>query len=180
MPARLSSVPRLALFALLLPILAACGPRTNEFAPACPNPTFLRDLSDLVRYRPGSGGRDVTDLIVRARLAALNGKCSDLTASVLETQIQVTLELFRGPGLVGNKIEVPIFLAVVENGEIVNKQIFPVIFEFPSNLDRATITTPPVALGLPVSPEKSGAAYGIIVGFQLTPEELAVNRRRGF
>ena len=180
MPARLSSLPRLALFAIQLPVLAACGPRTNEFAPACPNPTFLRDLSDMVRYRSGSGGRDVTDLIVRARLTALKGKCSQASESILETQVQVTLELFRGPGLAGNKVEVPIFLAVVDNGEIVNKQIFPVQFEFPSNLDRATITTPAVALGLPVSPEKSGAAYGIIVGFQLSPEELDVNRRRGF
>ena len=43
------AVPRLALLAILLPALAACGPRTNEFPPACPNPAFLRDLSDLVR-----------------------------------------------------------------------------------------------------------------------------------
>jgi hypothetical protein len=36
-----------------------------------------------------------------------------------------------------------------------------------------------IDLALPVSPAKSGAAYGIIAGFQLSPDELAVNRRAG-
>jgi hypothetical protein len=179
-PMRLLALPRLALFALLLPVLATCGPATNEFPPACPNPAFLRDLSDLVRYNPASQGRDLTDLVVRARLTALNGRCEEASPTLLETAVQVNLELFRGPAMVGRKVEVPIFLAVLEGDTIVNKQIFPVVFEFPSNVDRATITTPPVALGLPITPEKSGAAYGLIVGFQLTPEELATNRRRGF
>ncbi len=174
------AVPRLALLAILLPALAACGPRTNEFPPACPNPAFLRDLSDLVRYRPASTGRDLTDLVVRARLTALRGKCEAGSPTVLDTAIEVNMELFRGPAMVGRKVEIPIFLAVVDGDTIVNKQIFPVIFEFPSNVDRATITTPPVAMGLPITPQKSGAAYGIIAGFQLTPEELAINRRRGF
>jgi len=40
------------------------------------------------------------------------------------------------------------------------------------------IATPPVQLVLPVSPQKSGAAYGIIVGFQLSPEERELNRHR--
>jgi hypothetical protein len=31
----------------------------------------------------------------------------------------------------------------------------------------------------PVSPTKSGAAYTVLAGFQLTPDELAYNRRHG-
>ena len=36
-----------------------------------------------------------------------------------------------------------------------------------------------IDLDLPVSPAKSGAAYGVIAGFQLSPDELAVNRQAG-
>ncbi len=179
MPAR--SLSRLAL-TLFLPLLAliGCGPKTNEFPPACPSPTFLRDLSDLVRYRPGSSGRDLTDLDVRGRLTALKGRCEENSATELNTVIEVNLELFRGPAMNGRRTQVPIFLAIVERGEILNKQVFPVEFEFPTNVDRATIATPPISLSLPISARKSGASYGLIVGFQLTPDELANNKRRGF
>jgi hypothetical protein len=40
-----------------------------------------------------------------------------------------------------------------------------------------TITSPEIDMNLPVSSEKSGAVYGIIAGFQLTPQELAANRQ---
>jgi len=180
MPAPMLTLPRLFAIVLLLPILAGCGPRTNEFPPPCPNPAFLRDLSDLVRYRPGAAGRDLTDLVVRARLTALRGRCEQSSPNTLDTLVEVNMELFRGPAMQGRRVQIPIFLAVLDGDAIVNKQVFPVDFEFPDNLDRATISTPPVALGLPVSPQKSGAAYGLIAGFQLTDDELATNRRRGF
>lgn len=185
MPARLFTLlpvarPRFALLTALLVVLAACGPKTNEFPPACPNPAFLRDLSDLLRYRANSSGRDLTDLVVRARLTALNGNCKDASPTSLETVVQVSMEVFRGPAMVGRRVEVPVFLAVVEGEAIINKRIFPIIVDFPSNLDRVVIAVPPVTLMLPVSAQKSGASYGIIAGFQLTPDELAQNQRRGF
>jgi len=34
-----------------------------------------------------------------------------------------------------------------------------------------------IRMEIPVSPQKSGAAYGIIGGFQLDPEEVAAWRR---
>lgn len=178
MPSRFSLSLGLAVLAPLL-ALAGCGPKTNEFPPACPTPTFLRDLSDLIRYQPGSQGRDLTDLEVRARLTALKGRCEEDSTTALSTVIEVNLELFRGPAMRGRQTQVPIFLAILDRGEIVNKQIFPIAFEFPPNVDRATITTPPIGMSLPINERKSGADYGLIVGFQLTPEELANNGRRG-
>jgi hypothetical protein len=50
---------------------------------------------------------------------------------------------------------------------------------FPANVDRLAMNSGDIELGLPVSPKKLGNAYGIIAGFQLTPDELAINRRAG-
>ncbi len=172
---------RLAVLALLLPILAACGPKTNEFAPACPNPSFLRDLSDLIRYRPNSPGRDLTDVEVRARLTGLTGECQPGSVpGMLDTTLVVTMEVMRGPAQTGRSLFVPVFVAIIDGEEVVNKQVWQVEVTFPSNVDRLDIATQPIVLGLPVTRSKSGAAYGIIAGFQLSPEERENNRRRGF
>jgi hypothetical protein len=164
---------------LLLPLLFGCGPGRNEFAPVCPNPVFLRELSDLTRYRPDSQGRDLTDLVLSARLSAVRGECAEgATSRSLDTTITVTVELVRGPAMRGRVDEVPVFVALNDGDDILNKQIYPVQFEFPSTMERIAITTPLIQLTVPVSPQKSGAAYAIILGFQLTPEEREVNRHR--
>lgn len=181
MSSRLSLFARLALAALLLPALAGCGPKTNEFAPACPNPAFLRDLADLVRYRPNSQGRDLTDIELRARLVGIRGECQEGSQpGMLDTTLVVAMDLMRGPALQDSTVIVPVFVAVTDGQEILNKEIFPIQFTFPSNVDRITIGTPPIVMAVPVSAGKSGAAYGIIAGFQLTPQERENNRRRGF
>jgi hypothetical protein len=36
-----------------------------------------------------------------------------------------------------------------------------------------------VHMVFPINPTKSGAAYTVLAGFQLTEDELAVNRRKG-
>jgi hypothetical protein len=73
---------------------------------------------------------------------------------------------------------VQIFVAVVDNGTILDKKIYPVQVAFPPNVDRGTVVLDEVDMVLPVSPTKSGAAYAIETGFQLTPDELAANREQ--
>jgi hypothetical protein len=52
----------------------------------------------------------------------------------------------------------------------------PVVF--PSNVDRITLSPGEVNLLLPVSSTKSGAAYTVLAGFQLTPDQMTQTRRR--
>ncbi|MGE0416180.1 MAG: hypothetical protein AB7O80_05180 [Acetobacteraceae bacterium] len=181
MPSRLYLYVRLALAALLLPTLAACGPRTNEFAPLCPEPGFLQGLADLVRYRPGSTGRDLTDITLRGRLASIRGECqAGSEPGLLDTTLVVTMDLIRGPALENPTVIVPVFVYVGRGQNILNKQVFPIQVTFPSNVDRMTVATPPIVMAVPVSGAGAGAGYDIIAGFQLTPEELQNNRLRGF
>ena len=80
--------------------------------------------------------------------------------------------------MIGREATVPIFVAITEDETILSKEIYSVAFEFPSNVDRSVMTTPPIQMNLPVTVQKSGASYGIIVGFQLSPEERDLNRHR--
>jgi hypothetical protein len=47
---------------------------------------------------------------------------------------------------------------------------------FPPNVDRLTMSSPEIDIDFPVSKSKTAAAYSVIAGFQLTPDELAANR----
>ena len=79
----------------------------------------------------------------------------------------------------GREADVAVFLAVAEGQTVRDKKVYPVHVLFPPNVDRLLISSGDINLDLPVSKQKSGASYGIIAGFQLSPDELAVNRRAG-
>ena len=168
--------PRYCIPALLLPLFG-CGNGHNDFPPQCPVAKLVPELADLNRYAGPGPTHDLTDLILQARVVGLDGKCQSAEdKSVLPTTVSVSIALQRGPAMKGRDADVPVFLAVVEGESIRDKHVYHVHLTFPPNVDRMTITSPPVDLTLPVSPEKSGAAYGVIAGFQLTPDELAANR----
>jgi hypothetical protein len=168
---------RYCLPALLLPLFG-CGPARNQFAPVCPSARLVPALADVTRYAGPGPAHDLTDMELQARVIAVNGKCmaSDDGFSLPAT-VTVSLSLQRGPAMKGRDADLPVFLAVVEGETVRDKNVFQVHVTFPPNVDRMTITSPEIDMNLPVSSEKSGAVYGIIAGFQLTPQELAANRQ---
>ena len=180
-------LPCPASLALLIPLLAGLagcggGGDLNAFPPACPRGAILGDTADLTRYRPadaGQGGQDLTDMVLDGRITSVSARCVRGDEGTSEVTATVDMELMRGPAMRGRLAEVPFFVAVTEGQRILNKQVFRVKAQFPANTDRLRLTSDPVNLTLPVEPGKSGAAYDLLVGFQLGPDELALNRRRG-
>ncbi len=175
----MSSRLRLCLPVLLLPLFG-CGPGRNDFAPVCPTARLIPALADLTRYAGPGPAHDLTDLILQARVTAVNGKCQagDDKSTVAAT-VDITISVQRGPAMKGREADVPVFLAVSEGETIRDKQVFPVHVVFPPNVDRLTMGSGDISLNLPVSAKKSGDAYRVIAGFQLSPEELEANRRAG-
>jgi hypothetical protein len=179
MSPRLRFAVRLCAAIPLLPLFG-CGPGRNEFAPLCPTPRLIPALADITRYRSPGPTHDITDLILQARVAAVNGTCeAGDDKSKLPVKVKITLSIQRGPAMQGRDADVPVFLAVTEGDAVRDKKVFPLHLVFPPNVDRLTIASQEIDMDLPVSPGKSGAAYSIIAGFQLTPDELAVNRQAG-
>jgi hypothetical protein len=179
-PPRLFRAALLTVASLAVASLTACGPSPGEFAPPCPTPVFEQTLSDLTRYRPGSDGRDLTDLVLQGRLVSVSGECrlASRKGQELLVAVRVGIQMTRGPALRGNAADVPVFIAVTDGERILDKQVYQVHAVFPSNVEMVALAGGPIDMSLPISPEKSGAAYQVRVGFQLTPDELEANRRR--
>ena len=165
--------------ALLMP-LVGCGPGRNEFAPQCPTARLIPALSSVTRYAGPGPTHDLTDLVLAAQVTDVQGSCkAGDDRSTLPTTAVVTISVQRGPSMQGREADLPVFLAVIDGETVLDKKIFPVHVVFPPNVDRLAMNSGDISLNLPVSQDKSGSAYQIIAGFQLTPDELAANRRSG-
>lgn len=166
------------LLALAAPaLLAGCADPGPQFAPACPSLALLHDADDLSRY--AAGGRDLRDLTLQARIVAVPASCTwaDQRQKVRAT-VQVNFDLTRGPAATGRRVQVPYFVAVAEGDRILDEQDYMLGALFPPNVDHAPFAGGKIDLLLPITREKSAAAYQIYVGFRLSPAELATNRRQ--
>src|ERR1051326_2584506 len=165
--------------AILVPLLAlglmSCGPGRNQFAPACPVPGLVKPLTDLARYRGDS--RDMRELVIRAHISDVTGKCEPGDDNQVVATALVKIDVTRGPAMAGVSYDIPLFVAVTDSGAVLDKHLTAMRIEFPRNVDSATFQSEPVRMELPVSAQKSAAAYGIIAGFQLSPEEVAAWRK---
>lgn len=181
-PARRRRSSRL-LAAVPLAGLTGCGGSvTNTFPPACPKAGILADAADLTRFRQngaGAQGRDLTDMVLDGRMTGVSGTCSQASRRELAVAVTVSMQLTRGPAAKGPPNDVPFFVAVSEGGRVLDKQVFRVQPRFAANADTLRLTSDEVRLTLPVGTERTGADYDLVVGFQLSPDELAQNRRRG-
>ncbi len=157
--------------------LSACGPDANTFPPVCPSTGILRDGADLTRFR--GTGTDLTDMLVDGRITGLAGQCKLDDPAHLRTSVSVVMDLTRGPANTGRTAVVRYFVAAARGDQILDKQVIVLPVNFGRNDDRMRVAGNPVDLVFPVSDTVSGAVYRIIVGFQLTPQELAFNRARG-
>ncbi len=173
----LPAVSGAALLLLCAVTLDGCGPERPQFAPACPHTAFLSDAADLTRFK--GAGTDLTDMVVDGRITGLAGKCSYVDAEHLAMVISVNLDLTRGPAMQGRMADVTYFVSVSRGGTILDKRQYTIQAAFARNSDRLRLTGDEIDLTLPTPGKVAGADYNVLVGFQLTPSELAFNRRRG-
>ena len=166
-------VPLAALVAL-----SACGKvPMSDFPPQCPQVSILPDAGDLTRFK--GAGTDVTNMVVDARMTPPVGKCALDDPAHLRTVLNVNMELTRGPASRQRTIDVTYFVSVLRGNTVLDKKAYQAPTQFPANTDHVRLSGDEIDLVLPITPKLSGADYRVIVGFQLTPQELAFNRRRG-
>ena len=161
-------------------LLAACGPARNEFPPPCPQAAILAEAADFDRYRgAGAGPHDLTELELHGRIVGVKGSCVlPGGQSALSVSVSVIVELTRGPAMQGRGAEVDYFVTELQGNTIIDKQSLVSTVTFPPNVDRMTLQSGNLNLALPITAQKTGASYTVLVGFQLTPDEMQANLRR--
>ncbi|MCE2483156.1 MAG: hypothetical protein J4F33_09825 [Alphaproteobacteria bacterium] len=161
---------------LLLFSLSGCadllggGPREP-----CPCVSILRDAAEVTHFREGPG-REPRDMRLQGRLGEVASRCDiDDGRVVARTSIEVLAE--RGPAASEPAQGLAFFVALIDPSErILAKEIFHTRFEFEADRPRSAVVEH-IEQRFTLRAGEHMARYAILVGFQLTREELDRNRR---
>lgn len=153
--------------------LAAC---TGQAPQACPRASVPADVSTVTKFRDGPG-RDLTDVVVEGEIVEIAATCRYDRRGV-DVSLQVAIAGSRGPADRARAASLDYFVALVDPQQnVVAKEIFRVQIAFPDNQARSGLVDE-IEPRIPIADPARASEYQILVGFQLTPEELDWNRRR--
>jgi hypothetical protein len=156
--------------------LAAAGCSKQGPAKPCPRVAVLTDASHLVRFKPGTG-RDLTDIVYEADISVRRGSCEYVKKDTeLDVDMQVEVQAVRAPGA-SEKGEFGYFVRTTDRGgRVTGGENFVMTVPFSEDLRRAG-GIEEVSLSFPLKTNQLGNEFEIVVGFQLSPDELEYNRR---
>lgn len=160
--------------------LASCAskrhkPPEPEKKVICPQAEVLADAHSVVQFQPGTG-RDLTDIEYQAEVGRLKSHCRHHRDDE-SMDISVEFTAWLGPAARGAKLSVPYFVAVTQGEDVLSKENFTVDLGFEKEARRTTGTGDVKRLAIP---QTSGELpVEVLVGIQLTPEQVAYNRAHG-
>jgi hypothetical protein len=173
---------RLALLAAPL-LLTACETLSSldfspepEIPPPCPRAVVGEGAGRLTRF--DGGGKDPTHVLFEAEIGDLAGSCIyDDTEISVDMQIQILAS--RGPAATNDNANLNYFVAVARTDKtILAREAFDAVIELPGNQTRNEIIEE-IEQTIPIPEGYSGANLVIVVGFEMTPDELEFNRQQG-
>ncbi len=150
--------------------------------PPCPNVRILEPASRVTKYLSGQG-RDMTDIILIAKITDFQGECEtrdvDDRTQVVNMDLTVVFQADMGPANRSLTGEFSYFVAVVDAADrILAKEVFPVTAAF--ELGRNRVFVQDLAYqAIELLAGETAADYDILLGLQLTSDELTQNRELG-
>ena len=159
----------------LLLFLSGCsglfdgGPREP-----CPRISILFDAAEVTQFREGPG-RDPSDVRLQGRIGEVASNCDvDDGRVVARSSIELVAE--RGPAPAEPAGRLSFFVALVDPAErILAKEVFHTPFEFEVDRQRSDVVEQ-IEQRFTLGPGERAAQYAILVGFQLTRDQLDHNR----
>jgi hypothetical protein len=147
----------------------------------CPQIEVLEELRSYDDFADQVDPSEST-LISRVNIARFNTACNQDVRTVT-VDLKINFEGMLGPrgrGSASDKpfFSYPFFVAIAgPNGKVLSKEIFAASITYPPGANRQNYSEN-MRFILPVENRDQGARQKILVGFQLSPDQLAYNRKR--
>ncbi len=150
---------------------AACASGGDkEVRAGCPTVGILAETDRIVKRAPGRAD----GLLYEAQMQAADLDC-DIDDDQIALDIDVTMTATAGAAARSQPYGMPIFVAVVSDGRMLGKTIYSARADFGT---ARSVEVRHAVRGLMIQRPSAQTAggYEILVGFDLTPDELTYNR----
>jgi hypothetical protein len=164
------------LVASVLPILAGCASdKTNN----CPGVSSIVETSIGTVFLPGKPV-DPSNMLYTIEITDVHGTCDvDKPALNSSTDVDITFRATRGPNGGGAKYQVPYFVAISQFDRILAKKVYSIDFVFAPGQTSTTFTDTVKSADVAAAKDKKTFDYLVLVGLQLSKEQLDFNRASG-
>lgn len=141
----------------------------------CPQVEVLPGADSVTFYREGPG-RDLVDVRFEGQITPVSGECQyidDDTAVVANLILRI--DATKGPAATSQSEEFPFFVAIArrDDARILAKEVFLSPVEIPEGRRRGAVQEE-IEQYIPLTGITTGYDYVIIVGFQLTREQMGL------
>jgi hypothetical protein len=162
--------------ALLLPVLAGCS---SDKANNCPGVSAIVDTSIGTNFKPNTP-IDPANILYTVEITEVHGSCDvDKTAVNSSTDVSVSFRATRPPNGTSASYKVPYFVAVSQSDRILAKKVYTTEFQFAPGQTTATFSDTVQSADVSAGKEKKTYDYLILVGLQLTKDQIDYNRASG-
>ena len=134
---------------------------------------------ETVFRQPGS--TDPANQIYRVEITKVDGDCDlDKKSTTADVSLEVHFRATRAPSGAAAEYKVPYFVAVTEGTDrVLTKKQFDVMFAFAPGQTSTDFSDTIASTLVKAEAEKKTYDYQVLVGLQLTKEQLQYNQSRG-
>lgn len=152
---------------------------SSDKVSVCPDAAILANTSSLPAFSPKAES-DPSGVIYKIAMTYLTTRCEyDKTEKSADARVKIFFHAERPPGGGETSYRVPYYIAVTSGGEILDKKIYWLEFEFPAG---AVSSDPQAVVDSTVvqyAKDKNAYDYHLLAGFQLTKAQLEYNSKMG-
>jgi hypothetical protein len=171
--------PIFRLLALCVAALAVSSCANEKKIDFCPGMTSVLDAYMASTFKPGAPPLP-TNALYTVEIVNVKGNCSfDKQGKTSDSNLQISFGATRA--LPGDAVQytVPYFVAVTQGETIITKTLRKATFSFAAGEKFASFEDDIDSVALVTDGEKKPYDYQILVGLQLTREQLDYNRKFG-
>lgn len=161
---------------LAIPLLGAC--QTERMLAKCPSTGILAETSSMSVFAPGKT-MTPDNLMYRIDARQVTHSCSvDKDEHTADVSLEISFRAYRQRGQGPAEYTVPFYIAINDSdGNFVWKKTYSTKLAFQQNQATVDFQQPVDSVIVKVSRSKQAYDYHMIVGLQLTKQQLEYNRK---